>query len=238
MPDTIREQIISAIETRLAAIRTVRGFATDCGRHVFRVRHHLDPENELNAAVIWPQPEEPDREYSRAQIVFPVKVELYHVIGTGEPSALSEAMLGDVIEAMTGPQFSMDFVSGGTTDVVPGGTVTGASSSATAVVETLSVSSGAWANGNAAGTLTLRRRSGVFTDGENLDTTAQANVATVSGSVSATAPVDLVTGGLADDIFYAGGGSEWYPDEEDEAVAVAALFHIRYATVRGNPFAQ
>lgn len=65
------------------------------------------------------------------------------------------------------------FNSGGTTEVVPGlGNggyyVEGETSSATAFVTSVTLTSGSWAGGDAAGTITLLVRTGTFQNGENL----------------------------------------------------------------------
>jgi hypothetical protein len=57
MADTIREQIISAYETRLADWTVANGFNVDCGRHVFRAVQHVDP-GDLPAVVLQPRSEE------------------------------------------------------------------------------------------------------------------------------------------------------------------------------------
>jgi hypothetical protein len=53
-------------------------------------------------------------------------------------------------------------------EIVVGDTINGVSSGASAIVTRVTLSSGSWANGNAAGTLYLRAISGTFTDGENI----------------------------------------------------------------------
>jgi len=46
------------------------------------------------------------------------------------------------------------------------------------------------------------------------------------------------TGGLADSVTYAGGGTEEYPSDKEEAVGCAATFNIVYETVKGDPYSQ
>jgi hypothetical protein len=72
------------------------------------------------------------------------------------------------------------FTSGGTYEVVVGDTITGATSSATATVFDVELTSGTWAGGTAAGNLWLNSQSGTF-QAENLNVGANTNVATIAG---------------------------------------------------------
>ncbi len=76
------------------------------------------------------------------------------------------------------------FTSGGTTAIEEGDTITGATSSATATVERVIVTSGTWAGGDAAGRLILSGQAGAF-QSENLDVGASSDVATIAGDSSA-----------------------------------------------------
>lgn len=83
------------------------------------------------------------------------------------------------------------FTSGGTTEIAEGDTITGATSAATATVERIIVTSGAWEDGDAAGRLILSGQTGTF-QAENLDVGASANLATIAGDSSA---ITLPAGG-------------------------------------------
>jgi hypothetical protein len=74
---------------------------------------------------------------------------------------------------------SIAFTSGGTTEIVDGDTITGATSGATAVVKSVHLESGTWAGGDAAGTLFLETPSGTF-QAEEIEVSA-TNVGTISG---------------------------------------------------------
>lgn len=78
------------------------------------------------------------------------------------------------------------FTSGGTTEIAEGDTITGATSSATADVERVVLTSGSWAGGDAAGYLYLSNQSGTF-QAENLDVGASTNLATIASDSSALA---------------------------------------------------
>lgn len=80
------------------------------------------------------------------------------------------------------------FTSGGTRTPVVGETVVGATSGKTAVIISISVSSGAFADGDAAGTLLVRTQNGTF-QSENLNLTALngdtlSDVMTIGGDMS------------------------------------------------------
>lgn len=76
------------------------------------------------------------------------------------------------------------FTSGGTTEIVEGNTITGATSGATAVITRVVRSSGSWAAGDAAGYLYFASQTGTF-QSENLNVGASLNVATIGGNSSA-----------------------------------------------------
>ena len=81
---------------------------------------------------------------------------------------------------------SVDFTSGGTTEIVAGNTVTGATSGATAVVGRVILTSGTWAGGDAAGRFIFTTQTGTF-QSENLNVGAATNLATIGGNSTANA---------------------------------------------------
>lgn len=85
---------------------------------------------------------------------------------------------------------TLAYTSGGTYEISPGDTVTGATSGATARVVQAPVSSGSWAGGDAAGTFTLDTQVGTFVS-ENLNVGGNTNVATIAGNSTAVAATDL-----------------------------------------------
>lgn len=85
---------------------------------------------------------------------------------------------------------TLDFTSGGTTAIVEGDTIKGATSGATATVERIVKLTGTWSGGDAAGYMVLSGQTGTF-QAENLDNTTAATVdtATIAGdSVAITLP--------------------------------------------------
>lgn len=81
----------------------------------------------------------------------------------------------------------MVFTSGGTDVPAVGDIITGATSSDTGVLAKITLSGGAWADGDAAGTLWLRKVSGEF-QAENLDIDARSitNFATIAAALTVT----------------------------------------------------
>lgn len=78
---------------------------------------------------------------------------------------------------------TLAYTSGGTYEVVVGDILEGASASARVI--SLTLTSGTWAGGDAAGTFTLCDQSGTFAS-ENLDIGVNSNVCTVAGDSSAS----------------------------------------------------
>ncbi len=83
---------------------------------------------------------------------------------------------------------SVAFTSGGTYEIKAGDLVKGATSGAIASVhQAPTLASGAWANGDAAGTLILENQVGTFA-AENLDVGTNLNVATIAANSDAYSP--------------------------------------------------
>ena len=225
-----------AVMSKLAVIRTANGYNTEAGANVQRVRKKLDPA-ELPGCVVWPKSEDMKYDYGAGLHVMPLQVEGLKLHGDVNPSVVAELLLGDLIEAMVGIVWTLSFTSGGTTEIEVGDTIEGATSGATAYVAGVSVNTGSWAGGDAAGTLTLRRVTGTF-QAENLDVGTDLNVATIAGAPTGTDPVDGTTGGLAEAIEYKGGGIDEYPEGADEATGVVTNWDIKYRTLSGDPYHQ
>jgi hypothetical protein len=80
--------------------------------------------------------------------------------------------------------YSLSFASGGTYEVLEGDTLTGATSTATAVVGRIVLDSGSWAGGDAAGRFILTSRTGDMVS-ETLNVGANTNVCTITGNSTA-----------------------------------------------------
>lgn len=90
-------------------------------------------------------------------------------------------------------RYNIPFTSGGTTEVTPGAIIKGATSTATATVETVLLYSGTWAGGDAAGFFIVRDVNGTFTSEAayiSNDDTAGADDATVTANVTFTISID------------------------------------------------
>lgn len=139
--------------------------------------------------------------------------------------------LRDGLEALT-------FTSGGTTEIVPGNTITGATSGETAVVVGVTldpVTPGSWAGGDAAGTLWINAKSGAL-QAENLNVGAATNLATIAGD-SEDATLDFAPGGACgflDGFFYmtANGTGRFYWCALYNGLDWPALY---YSTAEGDP---
>ena len=83
------------------------------------------------------------------------------------------------VDLSTDAGFSLDYTSGGTTAIAVGNTITGATSAATGVVLSITVTSGSWAAGTAAGVIRIHTKTGTF-QAENLDVGASLNLATIA----------------------------------------------------------
>jgi len=89
------------------------------------------------------------------------------------------------------------FTSGGTYEPITGDKITGNTSGETAIIVSLSaLSGGAWADGNAAGTITYRSDSGTFTGSETVTISRNLNNETLDGFTHAA--TDLIRFELAD----------------------------------------
>ncbi len=235
MADTIREQIVTALIAALAVIRTANGYATECGQAVFRARTAVDPES-APFINVFPQREEAEGDqYDQTKHTMTVKVEAACAFAGDTAGQLAEALLGDVIEGCCGERIAIAYTDGDNRISV-GDTVTGATSGATGYVAGVSLASGSWAGGDAAGTLTLRRVAGRF-QAEDLEVGEVASAAT-TGTMTRTSAETRVTAGLAERIRYTGGGQTEFSHLDARLTGIQADFEIVYYTRAGNPFAS
>jgi hypothetical protein len=80
---------------------------------------------------------------------------------------------------------TLAYTSGGTTELTAGMVIVGATSAAVAIIKSLTLTSGSWAAGTAAGTLTLCSQVGTF-QSENVFTDDGSNDATIAGDSTAS----------------------------------------------------
>ena len=120
-------------------------------------------------------------------------------LGGGKDCELSYAgQLAWVVGTQQSVYDQITFTSGGTYEPKPGNVVTGVTSGKTAVVVSTVLSSGTWAGGNAAGTITYKSASGTFTAEEKISIVN--NLGVTQADVLTHAVSDLVDFELADTV--------------------------------------
>ena len=127
-------------------------------------------------------------------------------------------------DASASGERTLAYTSGGTYEIKPGDTVTGATSAATATVVQAPVSTGSWAGGNAAGTFIFQDQVGTF-QSENLDVGGNSNVCTVAGNSAATAATDLAAVAVVRDAEIVSERLTW-PSGATDAQKAAAIVEL------------
>jgi len=94
------------------------------------------------------------------------------------------------VDASASGENTIAYTSGGTYEIMPGDTIIGNTGGATGRVIAITLTSGAWADGDAAGTITFDGLTGTF-QSETLTVLGNSNVATIGGASSATAAADV-----------------------------------------------
>jgi hypothetical protein len=238
MTDSIREQILTAFSDRLAVILKTNQYNSDMGKTVLRshlpaidgsycpaIGFHLDDEE--NIALY----------HREEQKELPIRVQGVAKFKTTTAAEMAELIYADICECILGWELSLNYDSGGTDEISPGDTITGETSGATGLVIAVSLDSGTWAGGDAAGTFTLRRVTGNFQDNEELSVGADTGAATVDGLLSGSGPLELTTNNLAEGITFSVGNVQM-PDHDGTAVGVQIIFRVKYRSIAGNPYSQ
>lgn len=236
MTETIRERIIEAVVTKLWEVTTSKGYKTEAGGNVRLADHRISPDD-CPAIIVWPGEEDVSQEYGLNVCDMQLRVEAMSLFEGSNPGIISERLLGDLIEAITAIKWTLPFTSGGTYEPQVGDTIIGKNSNATGYIESVTVTSGSWAGGDAVGTITFRRGVGSFSPSEPLSIDVHEDVATVVEAPTGENPVATTTGGLADRIMYVQGGPISYPESREIVTGSSAIFLIRYKTLIGNPYA-
>lgn len=237
MTQPISERILRAMAAAAQGIRTAAGYTTDVGEHVQVAESDL-AETDLPGVILWPGTDQLAAQYGAGEKTLSVTVLAILAHGAEIPGYLVLRVLADLEEALCAPVLSLPF-SAGTVEVSVGATVGGMLSGAGGYVGAVSVLSGSWAGGDAAGVLALRRLtgSGLFASGEIL-TVLGVPVATASGAGTYQAATERVTAGLAKGIQYDGGGADEYPTAGQKITGVTAVFTVRYRTRPGDSYHQ
>jgi len=90
--------------------------------------------------------------------------------------------------------YALDFTSGGVTAIAVGDTITGETGGATAVVLSITLTTGTWAGGNAAGVLYIDTQVGAF-ETETLKVGASLNLANITADSYAKGMFKVPAGG-------------------------------------------
>lgn len=108
------------------------------------------------------------------------------------------------------------FTSGGTHELLVGDTMTGADSEATATVDAINITSGTWANGDAAGYIRVSAQVGIFDDGEEVSDGTN-NVGTLTANPAFEAGLDITT------LNQYGGTVYWQPEDSGDDAYIGDL---------------
>lgn len=125
-------------------------------------------------------------------VAVPAGGEQYRAINVSgvDGSGVAAGLSFSTYDASASGDRTVSYTSGGTYEILPGDTITGATSGSTARVISLTLATGTWAGGDAAGVLTLDTRNGAL-QAENLNVGGNLNVATVAGDSAAVAAADI-----------------------------------------------
>jgi len=110
----------------------------------------------------------------------------------GKPLCHAKIVPGNTITSIGGEFYTyterlLPFTSGGTTAIVVGDWIVGATSTAKAEVVAVALSSGTWGGGDAAGTFRIRSQHGTF-QSENVLVAAGTNDATIAANSTVSPP--------------------------------------------------
>lgn len=239
MADTIREQIIQNIIAKMAIIRTANAYNTECGKLIKRAELIPVDSKVLPALSVFPMPEIGEERYGQRILrIMEMRIQAIDNLKSINASIVSERILADLIECIFGIVWTMNFDSGGTFEPQPGHEIEGETDGETAIIQAVSLDSGTWAGGDAAGSFILRRVSGVFGNNETLQIHGNADVATVDGALTGQDPKETTTGDLADSLDYVSGGTEEYPTGQNDIVGAGIVMNIGYKTLTGDPYTQ
>ena len=232
MSDSIREQLIQTIATKLSEIKILNGYQTDLGKKYTRRGQVSYNEEEQPSIGIFPGEETAEKIYSGRENIMPVTIMGNKLFAptTENSSTVAEKLLADIISCILGPTFTIAFTNG-KNQISQGDQITGATFTTTAYILNVTVSSGAWATNNAAGTILVRDVQGEFLSSENIKVGGIV-AATLSGSQS----IQTQYGGLANKIEYVSGGPANYPDAGETLISVKVVFNFHYLTSHNNPY--
>lgn len=234
---TIREQILELIKTELAKITTANGYNTNIGLNVVRGRYDLFPA-ELPALVMIANQDTAEERLGHDVKSIPLVIAGFKVCQNAATDYSdrvardAEAILGDIITCVQSPRVTIPF-SSGIREPALGSTLIGSSSGATSILESISLSSGSWAGGDAVGTLSVRLPWLTYTT-ESILNAGGETIASTTGTMTLIPPFS----DLLNNIEYQRGGIEPLPDPGEDILKVSVLFAVYYTTLAGNPYKQ
>lgn len=167
----------------------------------------------------------------------PMRVQGVIEFGDVSPPVMAERIYADINECVLADEFTLNFDSGGTTERSAGDRIVGETSAAEGFVISVSLGSGSWGAGNAAGSFKLRRVKGQFINNEEIKVGVVTGLATVDGTLAGQSCNDLAGGGLTDGITFQNGGVVM-PEADDLTVSANMVFQVRYKVAAGNPYSQ
>lgn len=238
MADAIREQIFDAFHAKLQTMLKVNGYNLDLGAEVFRA--FLPPiDFEIMPSVGFIPLAETAQNLHGYHQNFDLQVQVQGIekVGTIQAPQMVELLYADIVEAILGNAWTLGFDSGGTFKATVGATITGETSAAVGYIAGVSLSSGAWADGNAAGTFSLRRVAGDFINNEQINIGSNDDVATADGVLSGQNAIKTTTGSLVEEINVISAQGQ-YPNQDQLSAGISVVFGIKYKRVTGNPYSQ
>jgi hypothetical protein len=174
-------------------------------------------------------------------------IKMGYLVGNGAAQNIELGWIPDYVEVANvtdgtilykgyiGPYQVVPFTSGGTTQIMPGDKIVGATSGASAWVREVLEYSGTWAGGDAAVFFVVEMISGTF-GSENVDVGGSLNLATVTANVTHTLDIDTEVAsatGNAAITRYAGSTSAHQGFTIGSTIAVEAKL-LRYVAIRGD----
>lgn len=234
---TIREQILKLIKTEIAKIKTTNGYYTNIGLHPIRGRYDIAPA-ELPAVAMLADQDNMVSHLGHEVHEMPITIAGFLYIKNSIPDYSdraahdAEAILGDIQTCLLAQRITLDFLAGSREPAL-GTVLTGNTSGATAILESISVSSGSWAGGDAAGTFSLRLP-WLGYESETITNAGGETLATTTGTMTLIPPFS----DLLNNIEYRRGGIDPLPDPGEDILKVSVSFSVTYATLAGNPYKQ
>ena len=234
---TIREQILELIKTELGKITITNGYYTNIGQNPVRGRYDTFP-SELPAVIMIANQDTAEPKLGHGTNSMPLLIEGFSTYPNAaadysdRAAREAEKILGDILTCILSPRVSVPFTFGIREPSI-GITLTGSSSGATSILESITLSSGTWAGGDAAGTFSVRLPWLDYTS-ETLLNPIGETIATTSGTMTEIPPFSDLT----NYIDYIRGGIEPLPDPGEDILKVSVQFSVVYATLFGNPYKQ